>query len=257
MDGMEAAAKIIALETGTPIVAMTANVMVSELEKYKRHGMPDCLGKPFTTQELWEVLLKYFTPISSELIEDIHEYDDTEEQQKMMKLNFYRSSQNVHVEISEAAAAGDTKRAHRLAHSLNGNAGMLGKIELKNAASEIGSLLRDGVASIWENKMNVLKTELIRVLEEFKPLLDESLVQEKPQALDMEQTLSLFEKLKPMLENDNPESVDLLKTLRAVPGAEDLVQQIENYNFDEAAKLLARLHAKLLVELKKQMGEVS
>ncbi|MDR2964324.1 MAG: response regulator, partial [Treponema sp.] len=32
MDGMEAASKIMAMNTGTPIVAMTANVMVSELE---------------------------------------------------------------------------------------------------------------------------------------------------------------------------------------------------------------------------------
>jgi HPt (histidine-containing phosphotransfer) domain-containing protein len=223
--------------------------MVSELEKDKRNGMPDCLGKPFTTQELWEVLLKYFTPISSELIDDIDEYDDTEEQQKMMKLNFYKSSQNVHVEIADAAAAGDTTRAHRLAHSLKGNAGMLGKIELKNAAAEIEALLRDGAASIWENKMNVLKNELMRVLEELKPLLDETLAQEKPQVLDMEQTLALFEKLEPMLENDNPECVDLLKTLRAVPGAEDLVLQIENYNFKEAAITLAAL--------KEKLGEIS
>jgi CheY-like chemotaxis protein/two-component sensor histidine kinase len=71
MDGMEAASKIIALNTGTPIVAMTANVMVSELEKYKRHGMPDCLGKPFTSQELWHILLKYLVPVSSEPISSV------------------------------------------------------------------------------------------------------------------------------------------------------------------------------------------
>ncbi|MCL2051503.1 MAG: ATP-binding protein [Lachnospiraceae bacterium] len=59
MDGMEAASKIAALETGTPIVAMTANVMTSELKKYKENGMPDCLGKPFTSQDLWQILVKY------------------------------------------------------------------------------------------------------------------------------------------------------------------------------------------------------
>jgi CheY-like chemotaxis protein len=249
MDGMEAAAKIMAMETGTPIVAMTANVMVSELEKYKRHGMPDCLGKPFTTQELWEILLKYFTPVSSEPIDDIDEYDDTEEQQQMMRFNFYQNNQNVHVEIAEAAASGDTKRAHRLAHTLKGNAGMLGKIDLKNAASEIEALLRDGAASIWENKMNVLKTELTLVLDEFKLLLDEAAAQEKSQVLDTEQTLALFKKIKTMLENDNPECVDLLGILRTVPGTEDLVQYIENYDFKDAAITL--------IALKEKIGEVS
>ena len=59
MDGMEAASKILALNTGIPIVAMTANAMADDLEKYKENGMPDCLGKPFTSQELWRILRKY------------------------------------------------------------------------------------------------------------------------------------------------------------------------------------------------------
>ncbi|MDR2600313.1 MAG: response regulator [Oscillospiraceae bacterium] len=63
MDGMEAASKILELNTGTPIIAMTANIMTSELENYEKAGMPDCLGKPFTSQELWQILLKYLTPI--------------------------------------------------------------------------------------------------------------------------------------------------------------------------------------------------
>ena len=65
MDGLEAASKIMELNTGTPIVAMTANVMASELETYRRHGMPDCLGKPFTSQELWHILLKHLNNSNS------------------------------------------------------------------------------------------------------------------------------------------------------------------------------------------------
>jgi CheY-like chemotaxis protein len=243
MDGMEASAKIMALETGTPIVAMTANVMVSEVEKYKKHGMPDCLGKPFTTQELWHVLLKYFTPIRNEPI-SADDFDN-EGQQKMMRLNFYKNNQNIHAEIAEAVAAGDTKRAHRLAHSLKGNAGMLGKIDLKNAALEVEVLLRDGVASIWDNKMNVLKTELTLVLEEFKGLIEEETTKrEVSQEMDAEQTLALFEKLQPMLEKINPECIDLLDAVRAVPKTEELVRQIENYNFKGAAQTLVELKRK-------------
>jgi signal transduction histidine kinase/CheY-like chemotaxis protein len=48
MDGIEAASKIMNLDTGTPIIAMTANIMAGEKEKYRKNGMPDCLGKPFT-----------------------------------------------------------------------------------------------------------------------------------------------------------------------------------------------------------------
>jgi signal transduction histidine kinase/CheY-like chemotaxis protein len=65
MDGLEAASKIIALGSGAPIVAMTANVMASEKEYYIEYGMRDCVAKPFTSQELWKCLLKYLTPVST------------------------------------------------------------------------------------------------------------------------------------------------------------------------------------------------
>jgi hypothetical protein len=49
-----------------------------------------------------------------------------------------------------------------------------------------------------------------------------------------------------MLENSNPECVDLLGTIRAVSGTEDLVQQIENYNFKEAAKTIVNLRKNIV-----------
>jgi signal transduction histidine kinase len=64
MDGLEATAKIMELNTGIPIVAMTANIMSDDVELYKESGMSDCVGKPFTSQELWHCLLKYLKPLS-------------------------------------------------------------------------------------------------------------------------------------------------------------------------------------------------
>jgi len=63
MDGLEATEEILELETGVPIIALTANVMSHDLERYKKIGMNDNLGKPFTSQELWYLLLKYLEPI--------------------------------------------------------------------------------------------------------------------------------------------------------------------------------------------------
>jgi hypothetical protein len=93
--------------------------------------------------------------------------------------------------------------------------------------------------------MKILKTELALALEEFESLSDENLIQDEAQALDVEKTLSLYDKLMPMLENSNPECVDLLNTIRAVPGADALAQQIENYNFKDALKTLIALKTKL------------
>jgi len=67
MDGLDAAAEIIKLKIGVPVIALTANIMSDDMEIYKDSGMNDCLGKPFTSQELWHCLLKYLTPLSSSL----------------------------------------------------------------------------------------------------------------------------------------------------------------------------------------------
>ena len=51
----------------------------------------------------------------------------------------------------------------------------------------------------------------------------------------------LFDRLEPMLENINPECVNLLDELRNVSGTEVLVGQIEDYDFESAARTLASL----------------
>jgi signal transduction histidine kinase/ActR/RegA family two-component response regulator len=59
MDGMESAALITELKTGTPIVALTANVMAHDNELYEKSGMKDSVSKPFKAQELMACLTKY------------------------------------------------------------------------------------------------------------------------------------------------------------------------------------------------------
>ena len=175
MDGMEASGKIIAMNTGTPVIAMTANVMVSEIEKYKRSGMPDCLGKPFTSQELWHILMKYLKPVSNELLSGpFDESEANEEFQKKLRINFFKQNQTVHKEIMEAFETGDTKLAHRLAHSLKGDAGLIGKTALRSAAAEVETLLKDGLASMWEDKMSNLEVGLMSVLDELRKELEEN-----------------------------------------------------------------------------------
>ena len=237
MDGVEAASKITALDTKTPMVAMTANIMAGELKKYEEHGMPDSLGKPFTSRELWRLLLKYLKPVGGFAMEE-----SDGELQKKLRVNFAKANQAIYAEISEAMAAGEIKLAHRLAHTLKGNAGQIGKIGLFNAAGALEALLKNGLLPGAEDILNLLKTELAHVLEELNPLLEES--GEGPRPLNIEQAMALFEKLEPMLENINPECVGLVDDIRAVAGAEELARQVEDYDFESASRTLAELKKK-------------
>ena len=243
MDGTEAASKITELGAGIPIVAMTSNITEGELEKYRTFGMPDCLCKPFSTQDLWRVLLKYLTPVSSSVVNQHEERQEKNELQKKLRTNFVKSNQTKYNEITEAIAANDIQLARRLAHTLKGNAGMIRKTGLQSAAAEIEALLKDGKIPIPEDKMNRLQTELMLVLEELRPLLD-TISAREVEPLNAEQIRSLFEKLEPMLENINPECVNMLDDINAVPGAEELARQIADYDFESAALTLDELKKK-------------
>jgi signal transduction histidine kinase/response regulator of citrate/malate metabolism len=244
MDGVEAASKITELNTGTPIVAMTANVMVGELDNYRKNGMPDYLGKPFTSQELWRVLLKYLTPLSSTIIDE-NEYErDKNELLKKLQTNFAKKCRTLFTDIVSAIDTGDITLAHRLAHTLKGNAGQLGKTALQNIAAEIEAMLVGGESLVTDDKIDILKTELTLVWEELRHLLGESAADGAVNSVAAGKAPVLFDKMEQMLKNINPEVVNLLDDIRTVPGAEELVRQIENYDFESAAKTLADLKKK-------------
>jgi CheY-like chemotaxis protein len=244
MDGIEAATRIIAMRTGTPIVAVTANVMASELENYRKHGMPDCLSKPFTSQELWHILLKYLTPVSSSVLDKKEQAQSMKELLDKLQANFVKNSQTVYVDIIEAIAMGDIKLAHRLAHTLKGNAGQIGKTGLQNIAAEIEGLLKGGMTSVPEEKMNLLKNELALVLEELRPLLEDRRKRSGVESVNIEQIPALLEKIESMIENINPKVADMIDDIRAVPGTEEFVRFIEDYDFESAASALVELKRK-------------
>lgn len=59
MSGLEAQKLIRTCGVGTPIIALTANVMKQEVESYLDAGFNDHLAKPLDREELWDKLNKY------------------------------------------------------------------------------------------------------------------------------------------------------------------------------------------------------
>jgi len=186
MDGAQAAAKITGLNTGTPIIAMTASIMADELESYKASGMCEYVGKPFEARELWRVLYKYLTPDArsggtrsvqpapvsvSAADKDKQTADDGLMRQKL-RAHFLKSNRNKHTEITEAIKAGDITLAHRLTHTLKSNAGLIGKTGLQNAAAEAEKSLRSGHMPTPE-QLEKLKSEFNAAVRELEPPIDE------------------------------------------------------------------------------------
>ena len=313
MDGVEAASRIAALGAKTPIVAMTANVLTSELDNYKKAGMHDCVGKPFTTQELWRCLLKYLKPsgaseageacrardddeLRGELRDDddlrgkLRNDDDLRDDDTLrrklrddddlrrklrndddlrdgddlrgkLRARFFRDNQDRFSEITGAISEGDLPLALRLAHSLKGNAGQIGMVPLQRAAEGVESALKGGGLPD-RAQMDSLGAELDAAIRELQPLYGSPKARHEPlgggvPAAGQEKTLpapaaapqpeslreagALLETLAPMIENINPECVNLLDDVRAFPEMEELARHIENYDFESASRALAEL----------------
>ena len=167
MDGLEAASKIQELKTGIPIVAMTANIMTNDKDIYRANGMFDCVGKPFTSQELWRCLMKYLTPVTRGNDEKNIILEADAEFQRMLQVYFVKSNQNRCDEIRKAIEEGDIELAHRIAHTLKGNAGQLGKTILQKAATDVEKNLKHGKNLVSEEQLMILEVELNMVLNEY------------------------------------------------------------------------------------------
>jgi signal transduction histidine kinase/DNA-binding response OmpR family regulator len=257
MDGLEASSKILELKAGVPMVAMTANIMSNDMEVYRRSGMNDCVGKPFTSQELWRCLVKYFTPVSWQTVDEVHHTQAEDILRQKLMDNFVKDNRTRFSEITEAIGAGDIKLAHRMTHTLKSNAGQLGKILLQQAAENVERQLQDGENLTTPQQMNALDMELKAAFTEltaelaaktgkdFAPTSDKT-SHERPHA---QSARELIEKLEPMLEMGSPECQTFIDNLRLMPGSEELIRQIDDFDFEAALASLAELKKKWEKEL--------
>jgi len=247
MDGLEAAAIIDELDTGIPIVAMTANIMSSDREIYEKSGMSGYVGKPFTSQELWRCLMRYFKPLNWQA-EDyaLSEQADNELRSKLIR-RFVEHNTKKFDEIVDAIGTGDIKLAHRLVHTLKGNAGQLQKTALQQAAEEVEKALSNEKNNATPQQMQTLERELSAVIAELTPIsATASTADTTPDdtPLDANAVFELFSELEPLLIDSDPESLAYVDKLRLITGSELLIKQIENFDFEPAVETLKTLRDK-------------
>jgi HPt (histidine-containing phosphotransfer) domain-containing protein len=248
MDGLDAASRAIKMGVTTPIIALTANIMSNDLELYKENGMSDYLGKPFKTQELWKCLIKYLPVDSYTSVDKKLQSAEEEKMLKLLKLNFVKNNQTLFHDLTTALEADDIKKAHRLVHTLKGNAGQIGEKRLQAAAAKAEGNLSGGANLLCEEQIHNLKSELEAVLELLAPLMNEQKSYETAEAVDITRILELLDKLEPLLESKDTECLSFIDDLYGVAGAGELVNQIERYRFKPALETLENLRKELKSE---------
>ena len=240
MDGLEASSLIVSMAIATPIIATTANIMSNDLELYRASGMYDCLGKPFTSQELWKCLMKYL-PVISFSTTDQHYSAEKEQFQEKLKEIFVKTNQTTYDDILKAVDNNDIRLAHRLAHTLKSNAGQIGEKLLQEAAAAVEALLANEKKAVDEDILRPLKTELESVLHKLEPLLMKTDSEIIEPITDTKKIHELIENLEPLLQSNNAECLAMLDDIRAIPGAKELAKQIDDFNFKQAREELTKI----------------
>ncbi|MCL2821541.1 MAG: Hpt domain-containing protein, partial [Oscillospiraceae bacterium] len=170
---------------------------------------------------------------------------DDEKALKQLKLYFVKNNQSTFENIKKAIDSGDINLAHRMVHTLKSNAGQIGENKLQETAAKTESKLIDGENKLSEKQADALDTELKAVLEKLAPMLAEAAAQSNAGSADTEKSREIIEKLEPLLKMQKAECMNMTDEIRTIPGAEELAQYVEDFEFAKALDELFVLKKKL------------
>jgi PAS domain S-box-containing protein len=182
MDGYQATAAIRrqAKFKSLPIIAMTANVMLQDIDKEKQSGMNDHIGKPLSVTEMFKTMAKWITPKQKRDLRIPHPASKTlsnielnniigvntdsglkrtqYNSQLYIKLlnRFVEGMQDFEQKFNQAE---DLLAAKRLAHTLKGNAGNIGAEAVQQLAEILEHSCDEAITTHnrQEHLANVLK----------------------------------------------------------------------------------------------------
>jgi len=173
---------------------------------------------------------------------------DEELHQRLIN-RFVENNKDKSAEIKTAISSGDIKLAHRLAHTLKSNAAQLRKADLQHAAEEVENCLKDGENHVTSSQMEMLCAQLEAVLTELLPFVSEQQPNPESELIDYKSALAILDKLEPIIRDSNPECLTYCNDLLLVRGSENLINQIENFEFKAALETLVKLRKEWRHEL--------
>ncbi|MBF0255205.1 MAG: response regulator [Gammaproteobacteria bacterium] len=282
MDGYTATRRIRQQERfkDLPIIAMTANAMVEDVQKALEAGMNDHIAKPINVREMFTTLAKWIKPqnplaqalpvqaqapaASSSSAQAVLPRLETVDTQRGLErldgdvelylnlLQIFRHNQaNTVEDLRQALNAGDRAAATRTAHSLKGTAGTIGASQLQALSLAMELDLKQGL-DIDPQRLDQLQAQLQLVLGEIAPLLNPSTSSESAEPLEPKELQRLIELLAAALQDYSVDSKDKLEQIIPhLPAGElrDLFQamgeSLDGFDFDKAQELLAQARQKL------------
>ena len=264
-----------------PVLAMTANAMMSDKEDARAAGMNDHIAKPINLQDLCAKLLKWIEPGERELpqafkdtLATTDEGETLPEQLTGIDINaglkwvrgnaslfrkllaeFYIDHGDDISVISDALEQGDNDTAQRLAHTLRGVGATIGANELSLRAKEVESAIKQGELGNITELIEQLALVMAPVLDGLAALVPTETMDVQTEAaepLSAEEIHQQLDELAKMLEEMDPDAEDKVAEIKSRLGSHadqqllrQLVQQVGSFEFEEATETLDKMRASL------------
>lgn len=136
MGGEEATRLIRHAGIEVPIIAVTANVMSEDVERYRQAGCQALLGKPVVQSEFLAILSR-FAKVRKDNEQDWLQRLEQDPQMQALKQQFGRQLPGLLAELQQHFQARDWPALRFAAHSLKGSAGSMGYPEVTSLAGKI------------------------------------------------------------------------------------------------------------------------
>ncbi len=282
MDGFEATKRIRKDDhfINLPIIAMTAHAMAGDRERCLEAGMNEHLSKPINPEALFKMLSRWLEsggvknrspqtdrgdeislPESLPGIDlqwGLQRVGGNRKLFRKLLCEFYERHRGSRQAIEQALDVEDTAYARRLAHTLQGVAGNIGARELQQQSR----LLERAIMNSGDTDSSVKLSDhfcvaFSELFESLNAFISSVASQPQEQTINQAKLSSteirvLLDKLSIMIEDGSPDAAETLSKIKAGLIASELDEQwaalqdqIEDYNFDEASKIVQQLTAKL------------
>ncbi|KJU86590.1 multi-sensor hybrid histidine kinase [Candidatus Magnetobacterium bavaricum] len=282
MDGITATGEIRKLQeyAALPILAMTANAMVSDRENCLAAGMNDHVAKPIDPDELFDRLLKWIPPLNKPAVikpdiaspgvtvvpakadnqlAPLYAIDGLDVANGLKRVlgksasylsllkKFVAGQGNSPDEFKKALSEGRRSDAERIAHTVKGTAGNIGALPVQQVAANLEAAIKQNKP---EPEIQCLCEDFARVLQGFILAINNAMPQEKgpvtTEVVDINALIPVISKLHRLLSEDDSEAADVFSEfaglLRAAlkGDAVEIENAIQNFDFEQALSVLTR-----------------
>jgi len=180
--------------------------------------------------------------INNSIYTSEEDFEFDEQLKRELRYGFVTTHKDYFEQISKSLKNKDFGTARRLTHTIKSSAGLIHEITLAKLSEDLESQIIKGESPDKEVLAD-FEIEFNRILSEIGE--KERVSVSVDELLEKGESLQLLDAVEPLIKSQNGDSLNMLDSIRKIPGSEELCENLETYDFDAALSILVNLRETL------------